>query len=115
MQRRTASHEERRMKSNGGFHSMYGALLAAAFIASAARAQQIDVTAGTATDQLGQRSSAVSVAPSVTFRPDANSSISLGASATRFATGVLSFGGGSALSTRASAGSHVAFTVDASA
>jgi hypothetical protein len=80
-----------------------------------AGAQQIDVSAGTATDQLGQRSSAVSVAPSVTFAPGDASSISLAASATRFATGVLSFGGGAALSDRGALGSHLAFTTDVSA
>src|SRR2546423_7022719 len=105
------------MKSNGGFHQVAFALLAVSLAAGTARAQQIDVSAGTATDQLGQRSSAVSVAPSVTFAPGDASSISLAGSATRFATGVFSFGGGAALSERAplGPGNHLAFTVDVSA
>jgi hypothetical protein len=111
-----ASHGGVDMKSNGGFQLVVRAVLAALLFSGAARAQQIDVSAGTATDQLGQRSSAVSVAPSVTFTPGDASSISLAASATRFATGVFSFGGGAALSDRAAlGGSHLAFTTDVSA
>src|ERR1051326_2838318 len=103
------------MKSNGGFQLVVRAALAAAMFSGVAGAQQIDISAGTATDQLGQRSSAVSVAPSVTFAPGDASSVSLAASATRFATGVLSFGGGAAFSDRAALGSHLAFTTAVSA
>lgn len=74
----------------------------------------IAVSGGVATDQRGVRSSAMSLAPSLTLQ-DTRSALHLGGSATRFATAVWSLGATGALATRAPVGDHAAFTLDASA
>jgi hypothetical protein len=46
---------------------------------------QVAASAGSATDERGVRSDAVTLAPTVVFTPGVNSNFVLGASATRFA------------------------------
>jgi len=79
-----------------------------------ARAQngaQLSLFGGVATDQRGQRSNAVGVAPSLTFAPNANTALTLGANATRYATQAWSLGGSAGFTARQSIGGPVAFTL----
>ncbi len=69
-----------------------GALLASTPLA-AQNNTQVSVFGGVATDQLGQRSNAVGIAPTLTFAPNENVSAQLGGNATRFATDAWSLGG----------------------
>lgn len=69
---------------------------------------------GVATDQRGVRSSALSVAPSVTVA-SGGASLQLDGNATRFATETWSLGGGAALAGRHAVGRFAALTLNASA
>ena len=66
--------------------------------------------AGSATDQRGVRSNAVTIAPSVLLVPDPRFSASLGLSATQFASNVRALGGTGTLGTRLPLGSVLALT-----
>jgi hypothetical protein len=83
-----------------------------------ARAQtptaSLALTGGVATDQRGVQSNAVTAAPELRFE-GAHSVVTLGGSATRFATDVWSLGGGGALARREPIGRFAALTLNASA
>lgn len=85
---------------------------------SDARAQtptaSLALTGGVATDQRGVRSNAVTAAPELRF-DGARSVVSLGGSATRFATEVWSLGGAGAIARRDPLGRFAALTFNASA
>lgn len=72
---------------------------------------EVSFFGGVATDQLGQRSNAVGVAPSFTFAPSANVSAHLGGSATRFATNAWSVGGSASFVARDAIAPHLAFAL----
>ena len=100
---------------------MYSALgsrlsATALLLAAPLYAQQaaISVGAGTGTDQLGGRSSAVTVAPSLSFAKSDVMTFTIGANVTRFAQ-LWSFGGGASLSDRIPIAGPVAFTLDGNA
>jgi hypothetical protein len=76
---------------------------------------QLAVSGGTGTDQRGVRSSAFTVAPSVSFAPANGASLSIGANITRFGNDALSLGAGGAFSGRDDIAGHIAFTLDVSA
>jgi hypothetical protein len=89
---------------------LLGALLALPTPA-AAQHTQLSVFGGVATDQLGQRSNAVGVAPTLTFAPSANLSTQLAGNATRFATDAWSLGGSLSFAGREPMGSRFALTL----
>ena len=68
---------------------------------------------GTATDQRGVRSNAVTIAPSVLFAPDPRFSAALAASATQFGSSARALGGTATLGTRLPVGSIVALAASA--
>lgn len=61
---------------------------------------QVAASAGSATDERGVRSDAVTLAPTVVFTPGVNSNFVLGASATRFANTAWQIGMGAAVNAR---------------
>jgi hypothetical protein len=76
---------------------------------------QVAVGAGSATDARGVHASAATIAPSVTFSPDADASLSLLGNATFFQQGAWSLGGGGAFASRATMGGGLALTFNAGA
>lgn len=78
---------------------------------------QVSLFGGAATDQLGRRSNAIGVSPSITFAPGTNVSAQVAGNATRYAADAWSLGGGAALLGREPLGRRLALTVrgDASA
>lgn len=87
-----------------------GALAGTATRVHAQVAGQLSVSGGTATDQRGQRSNALSVAPAFSFLPSPRVALHAGGSATRFATQAWSLGAHGALDAREAAG-PVTFTL----
>jgi hypothetical protein len=75
---------------------------------------QIAIAGGTATDQRGIRSNALSIAPNISFAPNSRVLLELGAVATRFATETWSLGVGGSFSGRDPIGSNGALTLNAS-
>ena len=73
---------------------------------------QVALTAGSATDERGVRSDAVTLAPSAVFLPGPNSNLMVGATATRFANTAWQIGAGAAFNARsaAAAGFALAFS-----
>ena len=74
---------------------------------------QIAVSGGVATDQRGVRSSAISIAPTLTLQPSMGVALQLGGNATRFGTEVWSLGANAALSGRNPLGRFAALTLSA--
>lgn len=92
-------------------------LHAAAHPLVAQHTTQVSLFGGVATDQLGRRSNAIGVSPSLTFAPGTNVSAQLAGNATRFAADAWSLGGSAAVLGREPFGRRLALTVrgDASA
>ncbi|HEU4996526.1 MAG TPA: glycogen-binding domain-containing protein [Gemmatimonadaceae bacterium] len=93
------------------------AIVATLLASSGVGAQQqgeISISGGTATDQRGVRSSAVTLAPSVLLAPSARVALSLGASATRFQSGGQSIGGAGVLSARHPLAPRISMSFDVS-
>lgn len=74
---------------------------------------EIAVSAGTATDQRGLHSSAVSLTPSALYAPDAHFSAAVSATATQFGGSARAYGGAATFGTRAPVGSVVALAATA--
>ena len=81
--------------------------------ADAQSSASLALTGGVATDQRGVQSHAVTIAPELRF-DGTRASLQLGGSATRYHSGVWSFGAGTAFAGRESLGPHMAFTLNAS-
>lgn len=94
--------------------SLVAAISLPCALSAQASSAQVAVTAGSATDERGVRSDAVTLAPSVLFTPGANSNMTLGLSATRFANTAWQIGGGGVLNARTpqSAGFALALNAD---
>ena len=91
------------------------AVLAASNVAAAQDRAQIAIVGGTATDQMGVRSNAVTVAPQVWFSPDERASLALGANVTRFQAQAWSLGASASFAGRESIAGPVSLMLDASA
>lgn len=81
--------------------------------ASAVQAQatgRVSVVSGSATDQRGVRSTALTIAPSISYSRDPRVGIVFFGSATQFAEDVLAYGGGAALSARVPVSGPLAVT-----
>jgi hypothetical protein len=74
---------------------------------------RVSVVSGTATDQRGVRSAALTVAPSVSYSADPRVGLVLFGSATRFAEEVMAYGGGAGLGARLPLVGPFAFTSSA--
>jgi hypothetical protein len=97
--------------------TMFASLAATLLASSRAQAQQqtqLSIAGGVGTDQRGARSSALTIAPSLSLVPVSGVSLSLGANVTRFGNEAWSFGGGAAFSARDAIAGPVALTLDAS-
>ena len=92
------------------FALMMSAWWAVPVMAHAQTSSRIALVSGMATDQRGVRSSAWTLAPSVTVSPDPRVAFSVFGSATQFAEQVRSFGGGGAMAVRVPLSSRVALT-----
>ena len=80
-------------------------LMGMSFVANGAAGQwsagQVALSAGSATDQRGVRSDAITLAPTFVFNLGSPATLVLGASSTRFQNGAWQLGGGTSLSARA--------------
>ena len=91
------------------------AALVASNVAAAQERAQIAIVGGTATDQMGVRSNAVTVAPQVWFSSGERASFALGASVTRFQAQAWSLGAGASLAGRERIAGPVSLMLDGSA
>ena len=99
------------------WQTLLAAFAATLFVSARAKAQdaQLVVSGGSATDQSGVHSNALTIAPSMSLAPAAGASLSLGANATRYGNNAWSLGGGAAFSGHDAIARLFAFTLDASA